>query len=101
MGTRGTPPPMPQEVKLGVERKLGFVVPGDGRTRTVTFFLPPAKSSAREKTKKSLIIAFHGSQENGDQFRLFSSDYAYDVEAARREDYVVAYPDGFQVRSSF
>ncbi|KAI8452193.1 Alpha/Beta hydrolase protein [Phakopsora pachyrhizi] len=63
-----------------------------GSERPVSFFIP---DSVRDKRNTPLLIAFHGSTENGSIFRTRTTGYGYD-QLACEFGFIVAYPSGYK-----
>ncbi|KAG0147861.1 hypothetical protein CROQUDRAFT_42284 [Cronartium quercuum f. sp. fusiforme G11] len=60
-------------------------------TRSVLFFVPYSLNSKKDLP---LLIAFHGSNENGSIFRTRTTCFGYD-ELAYKNQFVIAYPSGY------
>jgi polyhydroxybutyrate depolymerase len=70
-----------------------FKPSADGHSqRSVLFFVP---ESIQGKQNVPLLIAFHGSTENGSIFRSRTTAMAYDKLAAEM-GFIVAYPSGYK-----
>ncbi|KAH9824033.1 Alpha/Beta hydrolase protein [Melampsora americana] len=61
-------------------------------SRTVSFFVPNSLIGVRNLP---LLIAFHGSTEDGEIFRSRTTGFGYD-QLASQEGFIVAYPTGYK-----
>lgn len=61
-------------------------------SRSVSFFVP---NSSIGSNSLPLLIAFHGSTENGEIFRSRTTAFGYD-QLASEEGFIVAYPTGYK-----
>lgn len=79
-------------VKIYVDQFNSLKTRCDSIERWVYFFVP---DSAHGQDELPLLIAYHGSNEDGQTFRSRTTGCGYD-EAAVREMVIVAYPDGYK-----